>query len=376
MPVPEEQFRNFLLRRSSYLYQLENQAIQNMLIPYQQALPAMKRQLEVLQSEATTGFTKEWRIQRMKGQVAEVEFLLQVAGQQSSSELRSMLQDLAYLDSDVYARMLDSQFSKIGIDIASLPYRQVDQILNNPLRGIEIGDPAFWNKMNADVTNRIRGELTQSIILGEDMGKATNRIIDLSKQKGFGTYSTTILAQRAEMIARSEIQYVSNQVARQTYTENQDVLKGMQHSSTLDRRTCPACASLDGKVYLFKDGDIEAPLLPLHPFCRCCYIPLTKSWEELGVKVPENKKGEAKAFTGNPLKDQLTYGQWLKKQPVAVQKEILGPARFELWDSGQIELKQMTGRRGILRNVYPKKGERVPSLQSVSNWQLKELKKE
>jgi len=362
---PEEQFRNFLLRRSSYLYELENQAIQNMLTPYQQALPAMKRQLEFLQSDAAGGFTKEFRISRMRNQVAEVEFLLQIAGQQSAEELRAVLQDLAMLDSDVYAQMLNSQFGKIGVDISSIPFRQVDQILNSSLRGYEVGDPAFWNKMNSDVTNRIRGELAQSIIQGEDMARATNRIINLSKQGGFGTYSTSVLANWASMIARSEIQYVSNQVARQTYNENQDVLKGMQHSSALDRRTCQQCISLDSKVYLFKDGVNDAPLLPIHVQCRCVYIPITKSWKELGVKVPESKKGEAKAFIGKPL-NGLTYNQWLNTQPVNVQKEVLGSSRYKLWKSGKIELKQMTGKKGVLRNVYPSENERVPSLQSLT----------
>ena len=147
------------------------------------------------------------------------------------------------------------------------------------------------------------------------------------------------------MIARSEIQNVSNQVARGIYKENQDVLNGVQYSAALDRRTCLICASDDGRYFPFaKDGgDHAGPILPRHPLCRCVYVPVTKSWrqlekaEKLKPGVSLDKKG---AFTGKVL-DTITYNQWLKTLSKREQIDILGPGRYKLWSEGRITVSQM-----------------------------------
>ncbi|MFH1760648.1 MAG: hypothetical protein ABIA63_06065, partial [bacterium] len=153
------------------------------------------------------------------------------------------------------------------------------------------------------------------------------------------------------MVARSEIQHVSNSVNRGIYAANQDVLKGVIFAATLDNRTCVQCASLDTQYYGFtaKGGDHNGPQLPLHVHCRCCYIPITKTWKELGSKIPEHITGKSKApFMGNVLPRQ-SYDDWLKKQPVEFQQDILGPARYKLWKNGDIKLKQMATTKRVLR---------------------------
>jgi hypothetical protein len=39
-----------------------------------------------------------------------------------------------------------------------------------------------------------------------------------------------------------------------------------------DEKICEDCLALDGKTF-----DIDkAPTLPIHPNCRCCYVPVVK----------------------------------------------------------------------------------------------------
>ena len=243
MPIsPEEQFRNFLLKRSHYLAQLENGVLQNMVAPYAKARVKINEKLNTIGE----GFTKEARLARLNMQIAEIDGLLQSAALDASGELKYKLQELIFLDSDTYAQMLDSQFGKIGVNINSLPLRQIDQIMNQQIGQIgldgSIEQKMFW--ANNTVKSTIRNELTQSIIQGEDMQRAVARLT--GKVDTPGIIATTfglspldkIVKNKAEIVARTEIQKASNEVARQTFMENQDVLKGMQWSSALDRRTC------------------------------------------------------------------------------------------------------------------------------------------
>ena len=47
----------------------------------------------------------------------------------------------------------------------------------------------------------------------------------------------------------------------------------------------------------------------------------------------------------------LTYDKWLKGQPASVQKDVLGPSRFALFKTGDIELKGFVNDRGTRRTL-------------------------
>jgi len=343
MASPEEEFRKFLMRRSSYLYSFENGAIQQMVEPYQRVRVSIYEKLASLEVK-TTGFTVDWRIQRLNQQLNEVEGMLQAAQLQSAGNLESTIKSLSQLEGSVYANMLSDQFERVGIDVMGLPYAQIDQISRQPLLGQSIGEKSIWTKNTAIA--KMRGELTQAIIQGEDMAQATKRLINVSG--GLGIVDKTI-QERAKKIARSEIQYASNQVARNVYKENDDILQGVMYSASLDRRTCLICASDDGTIFYYKNGeDHNGPSLPRHPLCRCIYVPITKTWRQLGDKIPAHISKDAKgAFVGKGL-DVINYQQWLKTLSKTEQVEILGKKKQILWDTGKIKFDQMVKNNKIL----------------------------
>ena len=229
---PQETFRDFILRRSHYMYRVENKAMREMVQPYTTAKREITDRMVKLQGRfdrldpalMRNPAMTEWRIQRMKDQLAEI---------------------------------------KATLDVAAIEGTRSRERMSNPLYGESIGEKMLWN--NNAVIKKMNTELTQSIVQGEDMRKATNRLVGVGERLG-GEVGKTIML-RAGMIARSEIQYVSNQVSRSIYLENQDILKGVQFLATLDNRTCLVCASKDGKNFYYKEGqDHNGPILPLHPF--------------------------------------------------------------------------------------------------------------
>jgi hypothetical protein len=147
------------------------------------------------------------------------------------------------------------------------------------------------------------------------------------------------------------------------YQANKDVIKGVQAQVTLDHRTSAICMArsgfawdLDGKPLPGTDTDEDFPgPPPWHPNCRSTLIPIVKSIGEI-VEDPEVDKEVAKVAEEVPKATQssmdgqvaqvLTYEDWLKSKSEAFQKEVLGPGKWELWQKGQIGLKDLIDQRG------------------------------
>ena len=354
-----EEFRDFILKRNHYLYRFENGAIKDMLQPMRTALIETKLKLDVL-SQFGTGYTLDFRMQRLNQQISEIEALIQAASYDSAGILQEKIYQVVMSDGAAIEKMLASKYGKIGIDIVGLPFLHIDYIVNNPLLAQSIGSKLA--SAGTTSINNIRAGLTQSIIQGEDIRRATNRLIGpVTTAFANPAYAPTRLVKgsmertirdRAERIARSEILYASNQVARDIYRRNRDVLEGVQFSAALDRRTCLECASLDGTTYNYTEGgeDHTGPALPLHVHCRCVYFPITLSWKELekqaGVKQDVSLKTKG-AFI-NTTANIMTYNDWLKTLSADEVKDILGPSRYKLWKSGEIKLSQMATSNKIL----------------------------
>ena len=144
---------------------------------------------------------------------------------------------------------------------------------------------------------------------------------------------------RLVTIARTEIQRTANAAALATYRANADVVQGVEYLATLDSRTCPVCAPSHGQTWDLEDPD--APSIPRHPRCRCFYAPVLKSWTELGMGP-----AQASLFDGAPSGGG-DFQDWLKRQPEAVQRDMLGAARFEAWTAGADLADFTDGRRGL-----------------------------
>jgi SPP1 gp7 family putative phage head morphogenesis protein len=110
----------------------------------------------------------------------------------------------------------------------------------------------------------IKGHLISSVRDGWTLGKLENEIDMVVGNQ-----------EKARMIARTEIIRSANEGALLQYKEekNADVVKWLAVPSAPGGRTCPDCLARNGREYLIKDAQGK---IPLHPFCRCCWLPVTK----------------------------------------------------------------------------------------------------
>lgn len=128
---------------------------------------------------------------------------------------------------------------------------------------------------------------------------------------------------------RTEVQRFNNAGIADTSAANSDLVGQVQSLATMDTRTCPACAALDGKVH-----DVnKAPKYPLHDNCRCTLSPIVRGADELR-KFGLNINPKLERVLDGQASDRLSYDQWLSSVDEDTQRRALGDARFELYKAG------------------------------------------
>jgi len=162
--------------------------------------------------------------------------------------------------------------------------------------------------------------------LGQDTAQGVTEGISQGIARGFSPRKTAALITdktglgltRSLLISRTETLRAYRESTRATYESNKAVVKGWQRSASKDGRTCPACLSLDGKQY-----ETNEPI-DSHPGCRCAMVPVTVTYADLGLDVPED------------LTPPESAKQWFDRQPSSVQRDMLGKERYRQWQNGTI----------------------------------------
>lgn len=140
-------------------------------------------------------------------------------------------------------------------------------------------------------------------------------------------------ARRAELIARTELHRVYRSTSRDVYAANSDVLTGWVWLAKLDSRTCVTCISMSGTMHPLEET------LDGHPRCRCAMVPITGPWQAIDPRLAELKHTTAQVPTG---------ADWLRAQPPATQKAVLGTTKYDLYKRGQIDLQDL-----VVRDSHP-----------------------
>jgi hypothetical protein len=194
--------------------------------------------------------------------------------------------------------------------LASLVYNTVyeGKLYRDWVKGIKEGDAA---RIDQVVKGGINQNLSSGDIVAGVIGTKANKFKD-------GALHSTRLNSQA--------------VIRQTNTHVQSMVKGgigdtneqfnrYIWNSVLDTRTTPICRELSEKVFVFGEG----PLPPVHIGCRSTITILLK---------------------GEPVPDNMSYNDWLKKQPAAMQDDVLGKTNGKAYRKGGLSVGDFQDRRG------------------------------
>lgn len=114
--------------------------------------------------------------------------------------------------------------------------------------------------VNGTTKDQLRLALVDGFAAGESIPKLTKRIKEFYK----GGYE-----KRAPMVARTEVIAASNEGSLWRY-EKEGIEKA-EFFAALDERTCDECMGYHGNEYKIEEAH---GLIPVHPNCRCVYLPV------------------------------------------------------------------------------------------------------
>lgn len=344
------------IRHAIYLLRLSNNETREVVrVIDQQIRPAIEKELQRL---AHLPSSSPWKSKRYTALMRTLDEIVKLGIEKARDGQIAGMLDLAKLEAEWQASTLGRA---VPLDIKfSIPspglLRQAT--LNKPYGGAVLKD--WWSGLTRATTQRVRQTITAGLVAGDPIETIARRVLGGSRDAFRGGSDMATLRRQARAVVRTSINGIASGARDEVYAANADVIKAVRWVSVLDNRTTDICMSRDGTEYPVGEG----PRPPAHHMCRSTDVPVTKSWKELGIKGASDKRVGGRAFrdvqtgqTGFSAK-QMTYGQWLKKQPAAVQDDILGPTRGRLYRQGRVSFDRFfdDGRRLTLAELAKREG--------------------
>ncbi len=239
----------------------------------------------------------------------------------------------------------------------------------------------------------------EAIQLGITQGESVDDIVRRvagTRQARFRDGALAISRRNAAVVVRTAVNHISNAAREAVWLANLDIIAFSRWNATLDGRTSAICQARDGQ--LAPEGVDTIPpgqtalnppgaRPPAHPSCRSVMIavldpqgvsdrigtrpfvrdPRTRRRRELDFRA--QARGKVGARWANLNRTQrnaavrrerdrwatenigtvpadVTYQEWLSRQPAAFQDQVLGPSRGKLFRDGGVTLTQFVDRLG------------------------------
>lgn len=250
------------------------------------------------------------------------------------------LEKLSKTEADFYQDTFQEVLSPFGLEItredSKKIYSSIEKEKLNFTDGVVFTILLFIRKFLQDNSKRIQDSIDSAILLERSEVQLRSNLFSATGQ-------IHISKHRLSVVGQTLVNHFSNKVKNRVVANNRDKIKGYQWVSIMDSRTSTFCRWADGKVWNYdtNSGSLTAPYEPpSHPNCRSSTTPIFYSYKELGLGS-EYKDD----FPSQPPK-QITYYEWLNRQPVKIQKEVLGPTRYTMWKKDGVTPDKFYNNRG------------------------------
>lgn len=197
---------------------------------------------------------------------------------------------------EFYNAIFDLGRGGLQYSFTPLNSKALAKVLAYPWSGADFSERLWDNK--AKLIRNLKQNITQGLVQGQGFPEMTR---NLAKRMD-------VSYKQANVLVRTETQYFVNQAQRDSYIEAG--IDKYQYTATMEKNTCPACASLDGRVFLLKNASVGDNYPPIHPDCRCGTIP------ELG----QSRTGTKSAKIGDEwveVPETMTFDEWRDKNKLA-----------------------------------------------------------
>ena len=228
----------------------ECRALQDVYSKAQRDIDAQLMQLLKKSQSDKLSLTDGYTIKRLKAIKANIQKTVDQLKEAEKQQLGEVLKEAYQTNYETLrAELTDRAFTTVN-------KKAVEKALKYPWSGADYSDRIWRDK--ASLTFALNEILTRGLVQGLGVGELA-RQIDGKMQSGY---------KNALRLARTETIHYLNDSALKAYKDSG--VKKVQFWAAEDERTCPECGVLHGKEYPID----KVPVLPLHPNCRCTYIPI------------------------------------------------------------------------------------------------------
>jgi hypothetical protein len=176
-----------------------------------------------------------------------------------------------------------------------------------------------------------------------------------TKAKRYKDGIMNITKHDAMTLTRTSVFSVNNDARNTVFFENKTLVRGRQAINPLDERTTTICMARAGHAWSLNGEPMEGTSgtypgsPPWHMRCRTTEVPIFRpvaSMENISDETRERlKKLKGRRLDGRPAAG-LEYRDWFDKQPVAMQRDLLGKRKFELYRKKKIGFEDMIDQKG------------------------------
>jgi SPP1 gp7 family putative phage head morphogenesis protein len=189
------------------------------------------------------------------------------------------------------------------------------QVVEKAFRGIAESQAERFSQVvrNGLLTGETTPSIAKRLIGNLQFGEEARTVRQLIAAGG---ELTAVADNQVVALVRTSINQVANAASQQVYQANPDITNKYRYIATLDSRTSAICRALDGREFPYGSG----PTPPQHFNCRSTTVAVV-DYEGLGFEPPPPGK---RTSMGGQVPADMTYGEWLSKQPRSVQEDVLG----------------------------------------------------
>lgn len=235
----------------------------------------------------------------------------------------------------------------LGGDAAALPSADYLASLASDVMIQGAPSSAWWAAQDADLQFKFAAQVRQGLSNGETNQQIIRRIVGSSDVPGI---MDTARANAASLVQTS-VQTVANDARLATFKANSRLIKGVKQISTLDSHTSLICIAYSDCEWDLDGNPINGTTLPFnggtprHFNCRSVLVPITKTFKDMGLNIPE-PVATTRASTDGPVSAKTTFNDFLNRKGAAFQDKVLGKGRADLWRDGKITLRDLVNGEG------------------------------
>lgn len=367
-----EQFSDALIRHQTYLIRHAG-AIRNAMI---EALNESEQAMaNIILSRLTdkTGLVTEADLKRLQSVLRAVD-KARLEGWANANQI--LLDSMLALGEaePLFAQQATNAVLPVVI-LTTLPSkRAVNALIKDvPIQGRTLKQ---WGvKLAADDIVKVNDAITTGMAETQSSRTIAKRVLGAASVQGRDgvTHAGRIAIGAAALTA---VQHTASFARREFYLANEWAFRKEKFQAVLDSRTTPICYDNDNKVYAFGVG----PQPPLHIRCRSLRIPwfdgielgdrpmtaftekrlLTEYTDQKGIpfvssraELPYGTKTNFDQFRRKRIRQligtepqSVDYEDFLRRQPVVFQEEVLGVTKTKLFRTGKISIHKFVARDG------------------------------